>query len=93
MSIEQQLLEGYEKAVATLVAHASLHAPAEHQSGLRDFIIRGERTVCERCGELRKALLNAAEAWRNSMKRRGKSAEAIADLEAHSSIPHLGLTG
>lgn len=92
MTQEHRALEGYEDAVAGLVAHAALHAPHDHQEELRELVIRGERTLCKRCQHLREALLHAATTWRAAMKRSRKS-EPIAVPEAIAGLERLGLTG
>lgn len=89
--MEAHLLGRYERAVAALIAHASIHAPHLHEESLRDNILRGERSICDRCVNLREALVDAAFHWRKSTKRR-KTRDDVQPLVSPS-IEQLGLTG
>lgn len=93
MSNERELLGEYEAAVAGLVAHAALHAPAEHEEPLRELIIRGDRSLCDRCAALRKALIAAAASWRAARKRRKPSADDVDPQHQLHDHLKLGLTG
>lgn len=89
--MEQHLRDVYEQVVARLVAHVALHTPHFHQADLREVLLRGERELCERCGEIRTALVEAAKEWRAALHAE-TSAARRASAE-HSMSVHLGLAG
>lgn len=91
--MEDHLLAGYERAVASLIAHASIHAPHMNDEPLRENILRGERSFCDRCLHLREALVAAATHWRKAAKRRRRADVVGEIMDASTSLSHLGLTG
>lgn len=93
MSKEADLLVAYEDSVARLVAHASLHAPHNHEHLTREEILRGTRSICDRCKHLREALAHAAKAWRTAHSRRKTSETDATARQLVAEIERLGLAG
>lgn len=90
--MEDQLLLDYERSVAALIAHASIHAPHAHDESLRELILRGERSLCDRCLGLRDELVSAAEVWRTAATRGNVLAGPMPAFH-DATAAHLGLAG
>lgn len=91
--MEEALLASYERSVAALIAHASIHAPELHEESLRELVLRGERSLCDRCLHLRESLVSAAHSWRTYIKRRKRGEDAMTSIAVAARTHELGMVG